>query len=253
MTFNFSIICRKQSLNVVAPSLAILSLLVSAFALASNETPPAIGLNLGWDNHYITEGRNNLTKGGITWAAATAEHNDMVAFAVVGRADQVHYTEWNAGLEYALHFHDDIDATIGYQRLEFYGDERASDNEFFSSIAYKGIDWIIPAIHYTYATEASGYFVTVSLHNPWEINSQFTFTPYLSQGFDFGYSSEKHNGANHVQFGLEAEHQFNDNLALTAHISHSIALEDIKQQAQADGQLGNLDETYAGVYFSWGF
>ncbi|GGP72738.1 hypothetical protein GCM10009347_41730 [Shewanella algicola] len=37
------------------------------------------------------------------------------------------------------------------------------------------------------------------------------------------------------------------------HISHSIALEDIKQQAAADGQQGSLDETYAGIAVSWGF
>lgn len=254
MAFDFCSATRKHCVTAVfLRILAMISLVISIPALSSNETQPGFAVDLGWENHYITEGRNNLEKGGIAWAVASVEHNDMIAFAVVGRADQVHYTEWNAGLEYTLHFHEDVDATIGYQRLEFYGDERASDNEFFSSIAYNGIDWLVPAINYTYATEASGYFVTLSVHSPWELNSQLTLTPYVMQGFDFGYSSEAHDGANHVQFGLEAEHQFYDNLAIIAHISHSIALEDIKQQARADDQQGNLDETYAGVFISWGF
>ncbi|MGI2171067.1 hypothetical protein ACROAE_12915 [Shewanella sp. MF05960] len=254
MTFAFCTVSFKHGVTTVfLPVLAVISLALSTPALALADAQPSFGLDVGWENHYITEGRDNLDKGGIAWAVASVEHNDMVVFAVIGRADQVHYTEWNAGLEYSVSLHDDIDATIGYQRLEFYGDDRASDNEFFSSITYSGIDWLVPAVNYTYATEASGYFVTLSVHSPWEINPQLTLTPYVLQGFDFGYSSEDHDGANHVQFGLEAEHQFSDNLAIVAHISHSIALEDIKQQARVDGQQGSLNETYAGISVSLGF
>ncbi|GGP48107.1 hypothetical protein [Shewanella saliphila] len=254
MTFDFCTVHRKHFATCVfLPTLAVISLTAAMPALAETDTQPNVALDLVWENHYITEGRNNLDKGGIAWAVASVEHNDMVAYAVVGRADQVNYTEWNAGLEYTLHLDYDIEATLGYQRLEFYGDERASDNEFFSSITYNGLDWLVPVVNYTYATEASGYFVTLSVYSPWEINSQLTLTPYVSQGFDFGYSSEAHDGTNHVQFGLEAEYQFSENLMFATHISHSIALEDIKQQAAADGQQGSLDETYAGIAVSWGF
>lgn len=246
--------CCTNNLNAVFISLlATLSLVAVHPAFAADETQTNIGLHWGWENHYVTEGRNNLEKGGIAWAAASVERNNMVFFAVVGRADQVHYTEWNAGLEYTLALRDDIEATLGYQRLEFYGAERASDNEFFSSMTYRGIDWFVPAVNYTYATEASGYFVTFSAHSPWEINSQLTLSPYVQQGFDFGYSSDTHNGANHVQFGLETQYQYCDNLGILAHISHSIALDDIKQQAAVNNQQGSLNETYAGVSLAWDF
>tara|TARA_R110000796_G_scaffold18425_26_gene55841 strand:- start:1232 stop:1360 length:129 start_codon:yes stop_codon:yes gene_type:complete len=42
-------------------------------------------------------------------------------------------------------------------------------------------------------------------------------------------------------------------MALSAHISHSIAQGDIKQQASADDIQGSLDQTYAGVHFKLSF
>ena len=54
-------------------------------------------------------------------------------------------------------------------------------------------------------------------------------------------------------FGLEAEQKLNDSMALSAHISHSIAQGDIKQQASADDIQGSLDQTYAGVHFKLSF
>ncbi|CAM4164904.1 hypothetical protein [Shewanella livingstonensis] len=250
MTFDFYLSNRKHYLSCFLPVVvAAVSLMTSIPALAMTASQPTVGFDIAWDNDYITEGRNNLEKGGIIWGVASVEQDDLVAFAVVGRADQVHYIEWNVGVEYTLHLHDEVDATIGYQRLEFYGDERESDNEFFSSLTYTGFSWVVPAINYTFATEAAGYFVALSLHSPWEINNQLTLTPYIVQGFDFQYSSEQHNGANHFQFGLEAEHQFNDSMAVSAHISHSIAQEDIKQQARAEDIQGSLDQTYAGLHF----
>lgn len=254
MSFYSCTIRRKHYVSTFFLAVvSALSLIISTPAQATADSEPIIGFDLAWDNHYISEGRDNLDKGGITWGGASFEQENLTAFIVAGRADQVHYTEWNAGLEYTLSTHDDLDATFGYQRLEFYGDERASDNEFFSSLTYNGFSWFVPAVNYTFATEAGGYFVEVSLHSPWEVNEQLTITPYVVQGFDFQYSSEQHDGANHFQFGLEAEHQLNDSIALSAHISHSIAQDDIKQQASHDGVQDSLNQTYVGIHFNLTF
>jgi len=228
-----------------------MSLLIATSALAQDQ--PTVGLDIAWENHYITEGRNNLARGGIAWGVINVEKNDLGVYAIVGRADQVNYVEWNLGLEYSLHLANNMDATVGYQRLAFYGDDPCTDNEFFGALTMNGLTWFVPAINYTYATEAGGYFVELSIHSPWEINQDFTLTPYLVQGFDFQYSSEEHDGANHFQFGLEAKHQLSDSMALSAHISHSIAQEDIKQQARTGEIQGRVDQTYAGVHFNLNF
>jgi len=210
-------------------------------------------LDLGWDSKYVSEGRNNLDKGGIVWGTAAVQHGNLNVYAVLGRADDQDYTEWNFGLEYAIPLSDKLEATVGYQRLEFYGDERAHDNEFFSSLTYSGIEWLTPSVAYTYATEAGGYFVEASLHSSWELLENFTVTPYVTQAFDFQYATEDHDGPNHFQFGVEAEYLMNEQIVLSGHVSHTIAQEDIKLEAKADGIEGSLDQTYAGVHLTWNF
>tara|TARA_R110002124_G_scaffold13490_1_gene62076 strand:+ start:114 stop:878 length:765 start_codon:yes stop_codon:yes gene_type:complete len=254
MNFDFCLSNRNHYARAFCCAMAtMMCLMTSSSAFATAEYQPTAGVDVAWENNYVTQGRNNLEHGGIAWAVANIEQNDLAVYAIVGRADQVNYVEWNLGLEYTLHLANNIDATVGYQRLEFYGDEHCSDNEFFGALTVNGLTWFVPAVNYTYATEAGGYFIELSIHSPWEINQHFTLTPYIVQGFDFQYSSEEHNGANHFQFGLEAEQKLNDSMALSAHISHSIAQGDIKQQASADDIQGSLDQTYAGVHFKLSF
>jgi hypothetical protein len=220
---------------------------------AQAKTGPEFAFDLAWDSQYISEGRDNLDKGGIVWGVASVTDGDLVTFVALGRGDQTHYIEWNFGLEYTIHLTEKFEATLGYQRLEFYGDDRGSDNEVFSSLTYTGVDWLIPAIHYTYATEAGGYFVEVSLHSPWDITDKLSITPYVLQGFDFQYVTEEHDGANHIQFGVEAAYAISDNIALSAHLSVTQALEDIKREASENQIVGNLNETYGGVHLNWVF
>ena len=209
--------------------------------------------DLGWDSKYISEGRNNLDKGGIYWATAAIQKDNLNVYATVGRGDSQHYTEWNFGIEYGFDLTENLSGSVGYQRLEFYGDERAHDNELFSSLEYTAVEWLIPSVSYTYSTEAAGYFIEVSLHSNWELAPGFTVSPYVTQGFDFQYVTEEHDGANHFQFGVEAEYQLPNNLVLSGHISQTIAQEDIKLEARNNGTLGDLDETYAGIHLSWSF
>ncbi|QIR15934.1 hypothetical protein [Shewanella aestuarii] len=229
--------------------LLLSALLLSPLVQADTE----FAIDIVWDNQYITEGRDNLDKGGIAWAVASVNQDDLVVYAALGRGDQTHYIEWNFGLEYLISLHDDVEASIGYQRLEFYGDERGSDNELFASISYSGVTWLIPSLYYTYATEASGYFVEVQLQSPWDITENLAVTPYVSQGFDFGYATEQYDGANHFQFGIEASYQISEAIVIAAHLSHSIAMGDIKQQAKDEAMTGNLDQTFAGVHLNWRF
>ncbi|GIU25628.1 outer membrane beta-barrel protein [Shewanella schlegeliana] len=210
-------------------------------------------IDLGWDSKYISEGRNNLDKGGIYWATAAVQKDNLTVYATVGRGDSQHYTEWNFGIEYGFELSENLSGSLGYQRLEFYGDERAHDNELFSSLEYTAVDWLVPSVSYTYSTEAAGYFVEVSLHSNWELTEGLSVSPYVTQGFDFQYVTEDHDGPNHFQFGVEAEYLLPNNFVVSGHISHTIAQEDIKLEARNDGITGSLDETFAGLHLSWNF
>ncbi|MEI6859810.1 MAG: hypothetical protein V5788_08540 [Shewanella sp.] len=208
-------------------------------------------IDLGWNSEYISEGRNNLDSGGITWGTIAAQYGNLNIYVIGGRADDQDYTEWNYGLEYAITLSNTVEMSLGYQRLEFYGDERSSDNELFSTLTYHYQNWLVPSLAYTYSTEADGYFVEVSIHSPWQVNQEFSVTAYITQAFDFKYVTEEHNGVNNFQFGVEAEYLINDRLTLSGHFSHSIAQEDIKLESKALGDESNLDQTYAGIHLTW--
>ncbi|MGS0729086.1 hypothetical protein ACVBKF_23000, partial [Shewanella sp. 0m-11] len=59
-------------------------------------------IDLGWDSKYISEGRNNLDKGGIYWATAAVQKDNLNLYACVGRGDSQNYIEWNFGIEYGF-------------------------------------------------------------------------------------------------------------------------------------------------------
>lgn len=228
------------------------SMLLLALGLAglpAMALEPDFVVDIGWDSRYITEGRDNLAGGGIGWGALAASIGDFTGYARVGRADSEHYTEWNFGVEYALHLHDQIEAFVGLQRIESYGDERCNDTEFFAEMALVQWDYLVPSLAYTYSTEAGGYFVELSLHSNWHLGERLTLSPYITQGLDYQYVTEAHNGRNHLQFGVEAEYALADGLAITGHISRTQAGHDITLELGDDG----LDETFAGVHLNWAF
>ncbi|AZG36445.1 hypothetical protein [Shewanella psychromarinicola] len=210
-----------------------------------------LSVDLGWESKYVSEGRDNLDSGGIYWSGIAAQYQDVNAYARVGRADNEHYTEWQFGLEYCITLSDNFDAAIGYQRLEFYGDEGASDNELFSSITYSGIEWLTPSINYTYSTEAGGYFIELSLHSSWDLSKAWNVTPYLTQGIDYQYVTETHNGRNNLQFGVESAYALTPTLNISGHVSQSIAQQDIEQEVGYSSS--KLNETFAGVSINWLF
>lgn len=209
--------------------------------------------DLGWDSNYISEGRNNLENGGIYWSTVAIQKDNVNLYATVGRGDSQHYTEWNFGIEYGFNLTENFAASLGYQRLEFYGDERAFDNELFGSLEYTAVDWLVPSVNYTYSTQAAGYFVEVSLHSNWELLHGLTISPYVTQGFDFQYTTEEYDGANHFQLGLEAEYLLSQNISLSGHIDRTFAQEDIKLEAKMDKLISNLDQTFVGVHLTWIF
>lgn len=225
----------------------------AAAAAEQDSTPLALRVDIGWDSKYLSEGRNNLPDSGIFWLNAAAQYGNLTTYALVGRADNSAYTEWNIGLEYALSVSEHLDANIGYQRIESFSDGRNQDNELFAEIAYNRLPWLVPAISYVYSTEAAGYFVEASLHSNWPLSERFTLTPYIIQGFDFKYVTPDHNGRNHLQFGLEAHYQLTANIELYGHLSHSLAQSDIIREAQANGDLSSQDHTYAGLHLVMNF
>ncbi len=227
---------------------------LSGGILATQSSSPwTVNWDLGWDSKYLTQGRDNLPESGIYWMDTAVEYQGFTTYVLLGRADNQTYTEWNLGLEYALNLSEHLAANLGYQRIQVYGDDHCQDNELFAEIAYTKAPWLVPSIAYVYSTEAKGAFVELSLHSYWDLTDQFTLSPYITQGLDFGYSTQEHDGRNHLQWGLEANYTLNDNMSLSGHISHSLAQTDIEQEAVSNGDFSSQNQTYAGLHFNMSF
>ncbi|QYJ78751.1 hypothetical protein [Shewanella acanthi] len=218
-----------------------------------NDAAWAIDWELGWDSKYVSQGRNNLDDGGIYWMNTAVEFGNLTAYALVGRGDNQNYTEWNLGLEFGFNLTENLETTVGYQRIEVTGDYRCWDNEIFAELAYTTTPWLVPSVSYVYSTEMAGYFVELSLHSDWELSEKLSVAPYISQGFDFKYRTKEHDGRDHLQFGLEASYAFSDSINLTGHISHSVALRDIELEAEANGDRRNQNQSFAGININLGF
>ncbi|MGE6315511.1 hypothetical protein ACQKC1_06940 [Shewanella baltica] len=231
-------------------SLESIESISSAGLPSQNSQALAVTLDLGWDSQYVSQGRNNLQDGGIYWLNTAVQQGNITAYALVGRGDSQAYTEWNIGLEYGFDVAENLEANVGYQRIEGYSNSRCHDNELFAELAYTAEPWLVPSASYVYSTEAAGYFVEVSLHSYWHVTDQLSLTPYITQGFDFKYRTEEHDGRNNLQFGLEASYQLSSCMSIDGHISHSIAQGDIEQEATANGDMSSQDETYAGIHFA---
>lgn len=231
-------------------SLESIESISSAGLPSQNSQAMAVTLDLGWDSQYVSQGRNNLQDGGIYWLNTAVQQDNITVYALVGRGDSQAYTEWNIGLEYGFDVAENLEANVGYQRIEGYSNTRCHDNELFAELAYTAEPWLVPSMSYVYSTEAAGYFVEVSLHSYWHVTDQLSLTPYITQGFDFKYSTEEHDGRNNLQFGLEANYQLSSYMSIDGHISYSIAQGDIEQEAMANGDMSSQDETYAGIHFA---
>ena len=64
--------------------------------------------------------------------------------------------------------------------------------------------------------------------------SEFTFTPYITQAFDFGYATSDYNGPNNIQAGIEAVMSLKRNLSLGININHSWAQGDVDRDDGGD-------------------
>lgn len=215
-------------------------------------TPYAADLNISarGDSSYISEGVNNLSKGGIFWGSAEVEYEQFSSYLDFGRADQVDYKEMKAGFTYSQPLINDLSVTLGYERVEVWGEEREGDNDLNLTFDYSGVHWVTPEVYYSYSTEAKGYFVQLSLIGNWALANGITIAPYATQIFDFGSINENTSGANNVEIGIDATYQFSKKLILGGMLAHSFAQSTLKTAGQLEANK-DLDQTYVGLSFTW--
>ncbi|QSX40803.1 hypothetical protein [Shewanella cyperi] len=204
-----------------------LSLLPLILFTCASQADTGYWLDLGWDSQYVSEGRDNIGRGGVWWGGAAVSVDSLTAYATLARGDSEFFSEWNLGLEYELPLGDDWRGSLGYQRVEIVADEPFSDNEWFASLAWWLEPRLVPVVAYTYSSDAAGYFVELSLYSHWQLTESLELTPFVTQGLDYQYMTELHSGRNHLQWGVKAIWTLDDGWSTTLQLAHSEAQGDV--------------------------
>ena len=217
--------------------------ILATFQAVCAESPsrPAFGLVALLESKYVTEGRDNLGDGGLLSVEAIAEWQGLVAGAWFATGESESYEELNLFVEYGLDL-GPVGTYIGYTRLEFPEDDD-SDNEITAGVEVNATRYLVPALDYTYSTQADGSFLEVSIRSEIVLlDGQLLLEPYVLEGFDFGYTSPEHDGPNNLQAGIDFAIKLSDPVTLVGSIAHSWAHEDVRN----DG-LGDLSWASIGV------
>jgi hypothetical protein len=189
----------------------------SAASYAKNQ------VSVGFDNRYISEGRDNLQSGGIYWASWAKEFNDNVLFAsTYGWSEEgiSNYDELNLTLIYQNSW-----AGIGYSfsatRIEFFADD-LSDNEIGLDLTWLTQSGAEPFFNFVYSTEQNGYFTTLGVSTQYQLNPKVTLAPYLSGSYDNGYIVEANSGYTSTNVGAVMTFSWNQSLLINLQLEQSI-------------------------------
>jgi len=202
---------------------------------------PAFGITGARESKYVSEGRNNLDDGGVYSLEGVAEWRELTAGAWFATGDSTSYEELNLFLNYGLEL-GPVYAFVGITRLEFLEDD-ASDNEISVGMEVGGSTYFTPALDYRYSTEADGGFMELSISSEIALlDGRLTLEPYIAEGFDFGYASQKHDGPNNFQAGVDFAYELADLFSIVGSVAHSRAHADVKNEG-----LGNVSWASIGV------
>ncbi|MFA7173862.1 MAG: hypothetical protein WC340_10700 [Kiritimatiellia bacterium] len=226
---------HMKRIAVISCSLALLSQAQSVLVQEAPEEEEGVVYSAGayWSSKYISEGRDNLERGGMFIADGAADFYGFTAGAWYGLADTVSYDELKMFLEYSFEC-GPVELLAGYTRLEFFKDD-AGDNELMVGAQLNCIPWVVPGVEYVYSTEADGSFAELSLGAPIKCSKcGLVLIPYILEGFDFGFASHDYNGFNNFQVGVIADYPLTEHLCLVGSVNHSWANQDVRKDGCGD-------------------
>ncbi|MCR8921852.1 hypothetical protein NO559_03650 [Dasania sp. GY-MA-18] len=220
--------------NIVHRSL----LLVFIYAVSSNVVASAVDDyhfegSIAKHSRYVAEGRDNINGKDLYSLEAFAYWQSFAATLWYGHGVDDPYKELKVGLEYGFDW-GDTEFTVAYTRLTFL-DSNENDNEFSLAIVFQDVFSVVPSVDYVYATEASGGFLELSLSSLFEFKEQgVSIEPYITEGFDLGFATKKHDGPNHLQLGVDVSYHLSPSTAIIANINKSWSQKDIHREGLGD-------------------
>jgi len=198
--------------------LFLVPITTSSFASELESTVGAI-----WESKYVSEGRDNLGKGGLFSFSADLSVSPFEGRIWYAVGDSENYRELNL-LTGLRHQFGSLELGLSYTYLSTPVDS-AHDHEFAVNATYGDLPLITPSIVYKYSTEASGGFLEFVLSSEQTVTESFSITPNILFASNHGYIPNEHEGANNLQTGVEFTYAIAKSATVTSHISYSWALD----------------------------
>lgn len=204
-------------------------------------------LHVAYDNKYVSEGRNQLSAGGIYWVGGILDLSQNVAVNIgygVASKSHVNYDEFYIGVTYNDTFKG-FDYSIGYSRLEFFKDN-INDNEFTLALSYTELEWFTPISNIIYSVESDGYFFDFGGQKDITLNENLTISPHIMFAHDFGYASAGINGRNHTSVGAILNYTSTPQFTISGIFEQTFGHSTIKKEGNGANQLwGGLRFIYS--------
>lgn len=213
-------------------------------------SPFGAAISLGYDSRYVSEGRDNLFGDSLLHGALEFSMDDFLFGLWYADSPENPYNEFNAHIEYGFQL-GDVEGYLGYTHLRF-PDDDDHDNEIALSFSYGKLPWgLTTGLDMTYSFDADGVFLEASLTREFTPCDWLTLGPGIVFGWNEGYVSSGHRGANHVAALIAAMVPLGDTVELAGYLSYNMAIDSSPLQSPDDLTLD--DFLYGGLSVNFVF
>lgn len=205
-------------------------------------------LQLYWDTHYVSEGRDNLAGGALQTSVVSLKYDVFELFVWNGWGYDSDYNEVN--IMPFIHYHyQNLSFYVSYNRLEF-TEQGQTDNELGSGISYSGLaknlyldlDWY-------HSLAADGTFFELSMARLFKYKDVLRVESRAILGINSNYIPDGHDGLNHIALQVNGEYSLLTHVNLHAKLHFSHAIDRNVNQYPGDALLRNLWLGSVGLEF----
>ncbi len=184
--------------------------------------PISLSLGLNSDSKYISQGRDNLSKGGLYSTYLEAETGNWYAGAWAATGSEADYDERNLWLSRSITF-GQFELLPSFTYLTFSEDD-SDDHEYSLELIANSNEQSAVSLLYTYSKFSAGGFWELKLQQEFNYYQVLSLTPKFVLAQNDGYIRNEHKGLNNAILGIDFHYSLGVNLALTGYYSHSWAL-----------------------------
>jgi len=217
---------------------------------SDRDSPFAAAISVGYDSRYVSEGRDNLDGDALLHGSLEFSAYDFLLGVWYADSPDNPYNEANLWIEYGFAL-GDVDLYVGFNHLRF-PDDNAHDNEIGLGLSYGELPWgLSVGLDAYYSFDADGVFIEGSLTRDFTPCDWLTLEPGVVLGWNEGYVSSGHRGANHVAALISAIVPLGGNVDLATYVSYNFAIDSSPLQSPDDQSLG--DFFYGGLSLNFAF